>query len=258
MFRRVFSTTPVRASDPLMDSVQQAVKAKYSQTKSSFGMRLVKVFLPTLLGLTAYVGYNSYNSRPAFIPLLYTKSLPLARSKEAKGIDLDKLKANTKEILLSKLSMNHKIKNTLGLPLQLGEFLSFNVKIEYKNVFFEGLEIDCTKRWFPPEFRWSHREFAPKLKDDLNGLLEPMTSDGSFRLDSVENRYGSKRDYNMIVGGSIEAYSTFDLVSDDVDPGTAKITFAGTIQYDHIKSLKTDTIVLSYRSNGQTVVHQLL
>ncbi|KAH3662462.1 hypothetical protein OGAPHI_005714 [Ogataea philodendri] len=254
MFRRFFHKSVRRAVNPLVEEVERAVKAKYSPPKTTMGLTVAKVAIPALILVTGYVSFNTYQSKPAFFPLIYSNKVPFYRSEDHKIIDTDKLKQHSKEALLSKLSMNRTIRETLGLPLQLGDFDKFDVSIEYANKVFEGVELDFTKRWFPPEIRWTHKQVIPKFKDNLNGLLEPLTPDGALGLDSVENHYGGNvRDYNIIVSGVVEARCPLDGVSDEVDSGLAQIAFRGIIEFDHIKTIKTDKIVLSYRSNGRPV-----
>ncbi|GME80391.1 unnamed protein product [Ambrosiozyma monospora] len=117
----------------------------------------------------------------------------------------------------------------------------------------EGIQIDCTKCWYKPEISYSQREVV-NLPSDFNGLLEPLKTDGNLDLDSIENQLPNTRDYNIVIEGRIAVASSGN---SKVDPDTGSITFVGVIEFDHTKTIKLTTVLLSFKEKGFASVEKL-
>ncbi|ODV86476.1 hypothetical protein CANARDRAFT_6943 [[Candida] arabinofermentans NRRL YB-2248] len=246
-----------RDDQQLMDSIEEAVNSgNYQKAKIPLSMKLALFVVPFVVSIGGYIIYNTYQGKLVFLPIWFTKTLPLEKAQGIESVDIEKLKVKAKDVVLSKLSMNEKVKETFGLPLKLGTFQKFDVTIEYQNFNMEGFQIDCTKSWFKPEIKYCQREII-KLQEKLNRFLEPMTTEGGLEFESIEDLFpngASIRDYNIIIRGRINVLHNENSM---IDEGTGDITFMGVIEFDHTKTIKLVSVILSSVEGGIPRVEKL-
>ncbi|OWB63254.1 hypothetical protein B5S29_g4219 [[Candida] boidinii] len=245
----------INPQDPLiLQSIEAAIaRGEIQPARISMFYKILSITVPFLLLIGGYIAFNTYNDKPVFLPLWFTKTFPLDKAKGIEKIDVDKLQSKTEDILLERLSMNNKIIKTFGLPLLLGKCDKFDVMIEYKNYVMQGLQIDA-RNW-PPTFEWCTREVI--VPENLNNYLEPLGPiDGNIK----ESEFGlfdqstahNVRDYNIVLTGRIPVIpnenSTFD---------EGSINFVGLITFDHTKTIKLINILMAYKENGNATVEQV-
>lgn len=245
----------INPQDPLiLQSIEAAIaRGEIQPARISMFYKLLSITVPFLLLIGGYIAFNTYNDKPVFLPIWFTKTFPLNKAKGIEKIDVEKLQAKTEDILLERLSMNNKIIKTFGLPLLLGKCDKFDVMIEYKNYVMQGLQIDA-RNW-PPTFEWCTREVV--VPENLNNYLEPLGPiDGTIK----ESEFGlfdkstahNVRDYNIVLTGRIPVIpnenSTFD---------EGSINFVGLITFDHTKTIKLVNVLMAYKENGNATVEQV-
>lgn len=238
----------------ILASIEESVrKGDYKKSPFALWKKLGIIFGSTALFLAGFVVYQTFQGKPAFFPLWFSKIVPLSRASGVENIQLEKLREATKQTLLLKLSMNTQVRLMLGLPLQLGDFERFDVKIEYKNYTMEGYQIDCTKSWLHPKVSRRKREIV-SIPENFNGILEPMRADSAPDYDPIDEQYSNQRDYSILLEGRIPV---LDSDTSNADKGTGSITFRGLIDFDHTKTIKLTNVIVSYKEKGSPKITKL-
>lgn len=240
--------------EKILASVEESVRnGDYKKSPFSVWKKFGIVLGSTILFLAGFVVYQTFQGKPAFFPLWFSKIYPLSKASGVQNIQLEKLRKATRETLLTKLSMNKQVRLMLGLPLQLGEFERFDVKIEYKNYTMEGFQVDCTKGWLHPKISRRKREIV-SIPENFNGILEPMRADPEPCYDPIDEQYNNQRDYSILLEGRIRV---LDSDTSKADKGTGSITFRGLIDFDHTKTIKLTNMIVSYREKGSPKITKL-
>ncbi|QPG76206.1 hypothetical protein FOA43_003592 [Brettanomyces nanus] len=237
----------------ILDSIEESVKrGEYKDHPTSMWTKFGFVFFSSFVFLGGFVVYQTSKGKPAFFPLWFRKVVPLAKADGVNKINLEALKRATKESLLIKLSMNGQVKQLFGLPLQLGEFERFDVSIEYRDYSMEGLQVDCSKQWWKPEF--SIKKIMVSIPENFGGMLEPLKTNGEIDYDAIDKKFPNQRDYSILIDGRISAMGNSNSI---VDKGSGAITFRGLIEFDHTKTIKLVNVLLSYKTNGNASIEKL-
>ncbi|VEU23375.1 DEKNAAC104704 [Brettanomyces naardenensis] len=238
----------------ILASIEEAVKrSKYESDSKSMWKKFGFIFLSSVACLGCFVVYQTYNGKPAFFPIWFTKVVPLDRAEGVNKVDLEKLKASTKDRLLTTLSMNSKVRLLYGLPLRLGDFDKFEVNIEYRNYTMEGIQFDFTKNWFKPDVSFRKREIIT-IPENFNGILEPLKANADVDVDSFGDEYSNQRGYSILIEGRIKVIQNENT---HVDEHTGAITFAGVVDFDHTKTIKLVNVILSFKRDGSAVIEKL-
>ncbi|TID30782.1 hypothetical protein CANINC_000698 [Pichia inconspicua] len=210
------------------------------------------VFVPFFICGAGYIIYETVNGRPVFLPLWVNSSVPLEKAIGFENIDVEALKAVCEETLVKRLNMNHLIKEYFGLPVELGEYESFDVRIQYNRLAIEGIELDFRRSWFKPIFKWREID-TPALPPNINKYIQPLKArvgDGGVDEDpDQEVMYIKEINYKIMIRATIKVVNE---KIHRIEPGTGRITFDAEIDLDHTKYVKIVGALMHFKNINNT------
>lgn len=229
------------------DPVQVSYKRPWWQPL----LKLSVVFVPFLVCGAGYIIYETVNDRPVFLPLWINSSVPLEKAIGFENVDVETLKAICEETLIKRLNMNHQVREYFGLPVELGEYESFEVRVEYNKLAIEGIELDFRRSWINPKV--SFREIdTPSLPPNINKYIQPLKARVGGGIDEdpeQDSMYIKDVDYKL------KARGTLKVVNEKlhrIEPGTGRITFDAEIDLDHTKFVKVVGALMHFKNLNNT------
>jgi hypothetical protein len=212
-------------------------------------LKLAVVFVPCIVVGAGYIVYETINDRPVFFPLWINSSVPLDQARGFENVDVEALKEIAKSILERRLNMNHDIREYFGLPVTLGEYESFDVRVEYNRLAVEGIELDFRKSWFKPIVRYREID-TPELPSNINKYVQPLKERVGGDIDEdpdQDSMFVKEVDYKIKIRGTIQIINE---KIHRIEPGSGRITFDAEVELDHTRLMKIVGALMHYKNKN--------
>lgn len=212
-------------------------------------LKLSVVFVPFLVVSVGYIAYETYNNRAVFFPFWVNSSVPLDQADGFENVDIDMLKEISKATLERRLNINHEIREYFGLPITLGDYETFDVRIEYNRLSVEGVEIDFRKSWLNPTVKFREIE-TPTLPTNINKYIQPLKArvGGGVDEDPEQDSVFIKQvDYKIKIRATIKVVNE---VLHRIEPGSGRITFDAEVELDHTRLIKIVGALMHFKNKN--------
>lgn len=213
-------------------------------------LKLGVVFVPAFIFGIGYITYETYNNRPVFFPLWINSSVPLDHATGFETVDTEMLKEVAKNNLMRRLNINHEIRDYFGLPITLGDYETFDVRIEYNKLAVEGIEIDFRKSWFNPIIRYREID-TPTLPSNVNKYVQPLKARvGAGGIDEdpdQDSLFIKEVDYKIKIRATI---AVINETLHRIEPGSGRITFDAEVELDHTRLMKITGAMMHFKNRN--------
>lgn len=214
-------------------------------------LKLSVVFIPFLMVGSGYIIYETVNNRPVFFPLWINSSVPLQDADGFANVDIEMLKDVAKNILSRRLNINHEIREYFGLPITLGDYEFFDVRIEYNKLAVEGIELDFRKSWFKPTIKYREIK-TPSLPTNINKYIQPLRARLNGEIDEdpeQDSVFITEVDYKIKIRATIKVVNE---VLHRIEPGSGRITFDAEVELDHTRMMKIVGALMHFKNKNNT------